>query len=160
MLLTKLNLIQADPSWNDPKCPSFCVSPENKDTWNNAMGLNQCSSSDLDEYYCVDAATETMSPAEACADKAVTFTGEYFYDTKASLLTLNRDSNYDDYYWRYNINVLVHNEIELFVNDDNINHFHCIIAIIITTADCDVVIVVVVVVSSSELDFFTQFRVK
>ena len=130
-----------DPSWNDPSCPSFCISPENKDTWNAGMGLDQCPDSSLDAYYCVDAATESLSPEQACANDAVTFPGKYLHKTRVEILTLGRNPNDYDHHWDYNIEIIIDDNTDRFIDLVKTNHSRCVTTIIRTAVDFNVVII-------------------
>jgi hypothetical protein len=43
-----------DPTWSDPNCPSFCVSPAHQDAADGGMGIKKCDNTDKDRYYCND----------------------------------------------------------------------------------------------------------
>ena len=67
-----------DPSWNDPNCPSFCISPSNGDTFSGAMGLKKCNGTSEDEYYCLDNTTQIAQlffESICGSDSAITFSG-------------------------------------------------------------------------------------
>jgi hypothetical protein len=54
-----------DPTWNDPNCPQFCITPSHDDNDAGGQGLKKCDGTNLDMYYCVDNNTANVDCGSA-----------------------------------------------------------------------------------------------
>lgn len=79
-----------DRSWTDASCPSFCVTPANRDNLSGYMGIIQCdgvSAGGKDMYFCQDGATDNKSVADNCASRGLVFPGKAsLHDVKLMLI--------------------------------------------------------------------------
>jgi hypothetical protein len=65
-----------DPTWNDPNCPQFCITPSHDDNNSGGQGLAKCDGTTMDMYYCVDNNTANVDCGSA--QSVVVFQGKSF----------------------------------------------------------------------------------